>query len=85
MSAVSRESQESIRVHSKSFSLASRVLPEPARTHAVSLYAWCRRADDAVDLVEGPEQSTALSALSGELDGVYDGASLTDPILIDFQ
>jgi len=36
--------------HSKSFALASRLLAPSCRDDAVVLYAWCRFADDAVDL-----------------------------------
>jgi phytoene synthase len=74
-----------IRAHSKSFSLASRLLPRDARDRAVAVYAWCRRADDAVDLA-GPEgQEAALSALRAELDRVYAGRVVGDPALEAFQ
>lgn len=83
--ATSTASRDSIRTHSKSFALASRALPPEARDHAVALYAWCRRADDAVDLVGEAEQPAALAALRSELDAVYGGRALVDPILLDFQ
>jgi 15-cis-phytoene synthase len=35
--------------HSKSFALASKLLPPVARDEAAVLYAWCRYVDDAVD------------------------------------
>ena len=73
--------EQSIRKHSKSFSLASRVLPSDARAHAVALYAWCRRADDAVDLVAPDRQGPALEALRSELHGVYAADTLADPVL----
>ena len=38
----------SIAHHSKSFALASRLLPPETADHAAVVYAWCRRADDAV-------------------------------------
>lgn len=85
MNAGARLSEESIRKHSKSFSLAARVLPPDVRTHAVALYAWCRRADDAVDLVSVDEQAPALDRLRTELEDVYNGAAITDPILSQFQ
>jgi phytoene synthase len=34
---------------SRSFYLASRLLPRPARASARLLYAWCRHCDDAID------------------------------------
>lgn len=83
--ATSHASRDSIQKHSKSFSLASRALPPGARNHAIALYAWCRRADDAVDTVGEEEQPAALAALRAELDRVYAGADLSDPILSDFQ
>ena len=61
-----RACYESIHHHSKSFSLASRLLPVGVREQAVVVYAWCRRADDAVD-VAGPEKApAALSRLRAE-------------------
>lgn len=77
--------EQSIAKHSKSFALASRVLPPSSRGHAVALYAWCRRADDAVDLVPPERQSEALEALRAELNDVYSGAVLEDPVLALFQ
>ena len=38
-----------IRQHSRSFALASRLLPQRVRGDVVALYAWCRTADDSVD------------------------------------
>jgi phytoene synthase len=71
-----------IHQHSKSFSLASRLLPASVRGDVVALYAWCRRADDAVDL--SPEPRASLARLSAELDAVYRGESNDDPILAAF-
>ena len=34
---------------SKSFAFAARLLPARCRDDAAVLYAWCRRADDAID------------------------------------
>lgn len=85
MSQATRASEESIRRHSKSFSLASRLLPTDARMHAVAVYAWCRRADDAVDLVEPAEQGAALATLEAELESIYAGEPQADPILALFQ
>jgi phytoene synthase len=74
-----------IRVHAKSFSLASRLLPREARDRAVAVYAWCRRADDAVDL-PGPEgRKAALGALRAELEEIYAGSALREPALQAFQ
>ena len=85
MQEAARISAEVIRKHSKSFSLASTILPPEARLHAVSLYAWCRRADDAVDLVASERQQSALDTLSEELGLVYEGGEPGDPVLQLFQ
>ena len=71
-----------IHQHSKSFSLASRLLPAAVRGDVVALYAWCRRADDAVDLSDDPRAS--LERLTAELDAVYRGERGDDPILAAF-
>lgn len=41
--------REVIARHSKSFSLASKLLPPASRSDTVLLYAWCRHVDDVVD------------------------------------
>ncbi|EED35807.1 phytoene synthase [Luminiphilus syltensis NOR5-1B] len=56
---------------SRSFYLASFLLPAPLRTSACCLYAFCRAADDAVD--EGDEPLAALATLMRRLDAVYAG------------
>lgn len=85
MSHASRASYESIRRHSKSFSLASHLLPAGARLHAVGVYAWCRRADDAIDLAPPQSQPAALRDLESEVAAVYAGASFADPVVSLFQ
>jgi phytoene synthase len=80
-----RASREIIAVHSKSFALASRLLPPAVRDRAVVVYAWCRRADDAVDLTPPGEVEDALARLRHELEAVYAGDALDDPILDAFQ
>ncbi len=63
----------SIAAHSRSFALASRLLPAPARDPLAVIYAWCRAADDAVDSV-GPEAAAAaLASERAELDAIYRG------------
>lgn len=74
-----------IEVHSKSFSLASRLLPPGVREEAWVVYAWCRRADDAVDESPPSDRERALSQLQAELDGVYRQARLREPVLDAFQ
>lgn len=49
-----------LRKGSRSFSLASWLLPARVRAPATALYAFCRVADDAIDLGERPQQAAAL-------------------------
>lgn len=70
----------SIATHSKSFALASRVLPPASRDPVAVLYAWCRRADDAVDLAPPGGAGPALARLRAELDDAYAGRAV-DPVL----
>jgi 15-cis-phytoene synthase len=75
--------QQTIGRHSKSFALASKLLPPSVRRDALVLYAYCRRADDAVDLAPRTEQPAALAALRDELDAVYGcarGGAERDPV-----
>jgi phytoene synthase len=72
-----------IAVHSRSFSMASRLLPRRVRHASWALYAFCRRTDDAAD--EGEQGQAALrriEALDRRLDQVYpdrDPAALPSP------
>lgn len=78
--------RESIAHHSKSFALASRLLSPQCRDAAAVVYAWCRRADDAIDLVPDGHQREALDRLRDELDLVYaDRAPSSDAVLSAFQ
>lgn len=48
---------ESIRLHSRSFSFASRLLPADKRADVERLYAWCRWCDDGVDTAASPGEA----------------------------
>jgi phytoene synthase len=61
-----------LRTGSRSFALASLFLPRRVRAPATALYAFCRAADDAIDLSD--DQAMALVALRGRLDSIYAGA-----------
>ena len=63
---------------SKSFYIASHFLPRALRESASGLYAFCRIADDLVDLGEDPRQ--ALVTLHQRLDQIYDGRPENHPI-----
>jgi len=71
-----------IRRHSKSFALASRLLDGRARDATAIVYTFCRRADDAIDL--GADPRAALARLEHELAAIYGGGSLADPVLAAF-
>ncbi len=60
-----------LRGGSRSFFAASFLLPKAVRDPAVSLYAFCRVADDAIDL-DSPG-GNALERLRERLERVYDG------------
>jgi phytoene synthase len=55
---------------SRTFFAAAHVLPRRVRDPATALYAFCRLADDAVDLTD---DAAALERLRERLDGVYAG------------
>jgi phytoene synthase len=65
------ECRRAIRAGSLSFHAASRLLPRAARDPALALYAFCRLADDAVDL--GADKIAAVYALRDRLARVYEG------------
>ena len=56
---------------SKSFVAASHLLPKRLHDRTAALYAFCRVADDAVDL--GSDVPAALARLHERLDHVYAG------------
>lgn len=63
--------REAIRHGSLSFHAASRLLPRRVREPALALYAFCRLADDAVDL--GGAKADAVLRLADRLDAIYAG------------
>ena len=56
---------------SKTFFAASLLLPPRVRAPASALYAYCRLADDAIDL--GSDPQAEMSALKRRLDAIYAG------------
>jgi phytoene synthase len=60
--------------HSRSFSIASRLLPARVRSSVYSLYAWCRTVDDAVDEARSREDAERiLNELTTDLDRIRHG------------
>jgi phytoene synthase len=60
-----------LRAGSRSFNAAAKLLPSAVRDAATVLYAFCREADDAVDL--GDDKARAVATLRDRLDGIYAG------------
>jgi phytoene synthase len=63
---------------SRSFHAASLLLPRRVRDPATALYAFCRVADDEIDLGEDPV--AAVEALFLRLDAAYAGVPMDSPI-----
>src|SRR5205823_5634185 len=68
-----------IQRHSKSFFLSSLLLPARVRQAAWALYAFCRRADDAVD-EEAAGGLARVESLRRRLERVYSGRADDDAI-----
>ncbi|MFT4119100.1 phytoene/squalene synthase family protein [Bradyrhizobium sp.] len=69
--------KELLRGGSRTFFAASLVLPRAVSDPAIALYAFCRLADDAVDLDGG--RLDAVDRLRDRLDRAYAGAPLPSP------
>jgi len=67
-----------LRAGSRSFFLASRLLPPRVRDGATALYAFCRSADDAVD--DGAGDAAAVADLRDRLDRAYAGRPRPNPV-----
>jgi phytoene synthase len=61
----------SIRKGSKSFHIASLILPRRTRQAAHALYAFCRHSDDLID--DGARRPDTLPKLRHRLDLIYEG------------
>ncbi len=66
-----------LRQGSRTFHAASLVLPRTLRDPATALYAFCRLADDAVDL--GGDDAHAVAVLRARLERAYAGHPLQIP------
>ncbi|MGB3625153.1 MAG: phytoene/squalene synthase family protein, partial [Henriciella sp.] len=67
-----------IKTGSKSFHFASLMLPADIRKAAFATYAFCRLADDEIDL--GSDPAAALDQLSERLDLIYADKPADSPI-----
>jgi phytoene synthase len=68
-----------LRTGSRTFFAASLFLPDAVRAPACALYAFCRLADDAVDL-DPANADAALAALYRRLERAYAGEPETVPV-----
>jgi len=66
-----------LRRGSKSFWAAARLLPADVRDAFSAVYAFCRTADDAVDI--GRPDARTLRALTVRIDRIYEQAELLEP------
>lgn len=63
-----------IEQHSRSFSLAAKLLPKEIRSDVVKLYAWCRWCDDAVDEATScGEAKERIDLLTADVERIYAG------------
>jgi len=69
--------RRTIRQGSRNFFAASLILPSDLRDPAYAVYAFCRMADDEVDL--GTSQTDAIARLKQRLDAVYLQTPLDHP------
>src|SRR5690242_6127130 len=67
-----------LRGGSRTFFAASLLLPRAVRLPATGLYAFCRVADDLVDLGADPAQ--ALDEIRARLDRIYAGSPRPDAV-----
>ncbi len=72
--------REILREGSKSFHAAGLLLPSRVRAPIAALYAFCRVADDAVDLVASERKSAAVERLAVRLASVYAGTPDDHPV-----
>lgn len=70
--------REQLRDGSRTFLAASRLLPRRVRDSACALYAFCRSADDAVDL-DTVDELAAVGRLRTRLARLYAGDPMSTP------
>ena len=78
--ATRAEAARIIATGSKSFALASRLLPERPRIDASLVYAWCRYVDDAIDTSAPEQRAAALVELRQQLQKIYSQSPLGEPL-----
>ncbi len=73
------------RIHASTFYFASRFLPSPVRDASYSVYAVCRKTDDAVDAGSGTEPKDILSSIRKGITSAYAGNDNLPPLLAAFR
>ncbi|MCX5903984.1 MAG: phytoene/squalene synthase family protein [Proteobacteria bacterium] len=73
------------REHAKTFYFASHLLAPDKRPAAYAVYALCRISDDTVDRNSSSAVREELARVQASIHAAYDGASLTDDVLLAFQ
>ncbi len=63
------------RHHARSFYFSSHFLPRPRREAAYAIYAFCRHADDLLDLPPAPSPEDPQRRLNDLLERLYRGAA----------
>ena len=72
--------------HARTFALASRLLPPEKRRGAFAIYAFCRTADDVVDLAMPGESADRVAQRLGELRDALDSReALAHPIMRELR
>ena len=78
-----------VRRHARTFSLAARLLPPEKRRAAFALYAFCRVADDLVDVAATGGDTAAVRRTLDECDerlcAAHRGEPAVDPVLRELQ
>lgn len=77
--------REAIARGSKTFHLASRLLPADVRDDVAVVYAWCRHVDDAIDDAPVERRAAALRSLEDELDAICEGRVVSTATARAFQ
>ena len=95
--ALLNHAQHSIKVGSKSFDSAARLLPADVRRGAMMLYAWCRHCDDTIDNQTagwantgqaqrgGSDGRARLDSLRAQTRLAYAGHPMAHPAFAAFQ
>ncbi|KAJ3230757.1 hypothetical protein HDU81_004263 [Chytriomyces hyalinus] len=78
-----------IAVHSKTFSLASKLYPQPLREDTVALYGFCRISDDISDVVgstvDDAQRRECMAVLEEFVDACYNGSSDLEALILDIS